>query len=68
MPKFERFDIVRYVGRDWRLAPKPDNLGIIDQASPNSYSVIWRDSKCICSWFEDNELELVKKFEWPSVI
>ena len=64
--KFHIGDIVRSLS-DYIAYPKKGNIGIVTQMQGGRYGVEWNlgDHTSFASWFSDDEIELVRKFEWP---
>lgn len=64
--KFHIGDIVRSLG-DYIAYPNKGDIGIVTQIRGGEYGIEWNlgDHTGFSAWFKDEEIELVRKFEWP---
>ena len=68
MPRFEVGDIVRLRsdlsdGVAWLYRQYAGDVGMVTQVQDNQYSIFWKNEHHD-AWFDDEDLELVRKFTW----
>lgn len=65
--KFHIGDVVKAVKGGYIAYPNKGDLGIITRIQGGEYGIEWNlgDHTGLAAWFKDDELELVRKFEWP---
>lgn len=66
--KFHIGDVVRSL-RDHIAYPEKGDIGIVTQVRGGEYGVEWKfeDHTSFAAWFSDEDIELVRKFEWPEL-
>ena len=64
--KFHIGDVVRSL-RDGIAYPKKGDIGIVTRIQGGEYGIEWKqgDHTGFEAWIRNDEIELVRKFEWP---